>query len=167
MKRHIPLLVLTAVVAFSFGQFTQFPVALAATPTTDQLLSQIQVLQTRVATIEGSALTSRTATMTTDSKLAALQAKVDNMTSALQVTPGKVLLKTTGEISIEAGTNLLVKGFGDTAIEAGAKMSNTAGSTYTVTAASTANISGSTLKLNNGTKAVSREGGTSATVFVP
>jgi hypothetical protein len=175
MKRHIPLLGLTAVIAFSIGQFAEFPVARAATPTTDQLLSQIQALQTRVATMESATLATRTTTTTTDSKLAALQAKVDNMANVLQVTPGKVLLKSTGDISIEAGTKMLLKSFGDTAIEAGTKMSATAGTTYAVTAASTVNItgistttlSGSTVKLNGGSKPVSHQNGTSATVLVP
>lgn len=151
MKRHFPLLVLTAVVAFSFGQFTQFPVALAATPTTDQLLSQIQALQTKVATIESTTLTTRTSTTTTESRLAALQAKVDTMANVLQVTPSQVLLKTPGAIAIEAGTTFSVL----------------AASTVNVRGMGTTTVSGSFVKLNGGSKPVSYNGGTSATVQVP
>ena len=157
MKSHIPLLALTAVASFAIGQFTQFPVALAATPTTEQLLSQIQTLQSRVTAIEGTSRT--TSAATTETKLAALQAKVDNMANVLQVTQGNVLLTATGDISIEA------KG----------RVSTKAGSTYAVSAASTVHIAGmgtttlngSTVKLNNGNKAVSYQNGTSTSVFVP
>lgn len=159
MKRHIPLLVLTAVIAFSIGQFTQFPVALAATPTTDQLLSQIQALQTKVTAIESSTLSTRTATTTTESRLAALQAKVDNMANVLQVTPTRVLLKTAGEISIEAGTKV--------STTAGSTYAVTAGSTVTITGMGTTTLNGSFVKLNGGSKPVSYNGGTSATVQVP
>lgn len=159
MKSHIPLLALTAVASFAIGQLTQFPVALAATPTTDQLLSQVQALQTKVATIEATLLPSRASATTTESQLAALQAKVDNMATVLQVTQGNVLLTATGDISIEA------KG----------RVSTKAGSTYAVSAASTVHIAGmgtttlngSTVKLNNGTKGVSHQNGTSTSVFVP
>lgn len=151
MKRHIPLLALTAVVAFSIGQFTRFPVALAATPTTDQLLSQVQALQTRVATIESSALTTRTATITTESALAALQAKVDSMASVLQITPSKVKLATAGAIEISAGSTLSVA----------------AGSSVNITGKGTTTVNGSQVKLNGGSKPVAYSGGTSATVFVP
>ena len=158
MKRYIPLLALTAIVSFAIGQFTQFPVALAATPTTDQLLSQIQTLQSRVTAIEGTSRTTSTASAT-ETALAALQAKVDNMASVLQVTQGNVLLKTAGDISIEAA----------------GKVSTKAGMTYAVNAASTVNITGvgtttlngSFVRLNNGNKAVSHQNGVSATVFVP
>jgi len=157
MKSHIPLLALTAVASFAIGQFTQFPVALAATPTTEQLLSQIQTLQSRVTAIEGTSRT--TSAATTETKLAALQAKVDNMANVLQVTQGNVLLTATGDISIEA------KG----------RVSTKAGSTYAVSAASTVHIAGmgtttlngSTVKLNNGSKGVSHQNGTSTSVFVP
>lgn len=151
MKRHIPLLVLTSVVAFSFGQFTQFPVARAATPTTDQLLSQIQALQTKVTAIESTTFNTRTATTTTESALAALQAKVDNMANVLQVTPSQVLLKTAGAIAIEAGSTFSVF----------------AGSTVNVRGMGSTTVSGSPVKLNGGSKPVSYNGGTSATVQVP
>ena len=159
MKRHIPLLVLTAVVAFSIGQLVDFPVALAATPTTDQLLSQVQALQTKVATIEATLLPSRAAATTTESKLAALQAKVDNMAQALQVTPTGVLLTTPGDFSIDAK--------GRVSTIAGSTYAVNAGSTVTITGSGTTTLSGSTVKLNNGTKGVSHQNGTSTTVFVP
>ncbi len=151
MKRHIPLLLLTAVLAFSLGQFTQFPVALAATPTTDQLLSQIQALQTKVAAIESTTLTARTATTTTESTLAALQAKVDNMANVLQVTSNQVLLKTPGAIAIEAGSTFSVY----------------AGGNVNIRGIGSTTLTGAPVKLNGGTKPVAYSGGTSATVQVP
>jgi len=167
MDRTLPMLVLTAVVAFTLGLVTQSQIARAATPTTDQLLSQIQALQTKVATVEGTALTTRATATTTGSALAALQARVDAMAQVLQVTPGKVLLKTPGDISVEAGGGLLLKAMGDTSLVAGVKMSATAGSTVTITGVGTTTVSGSYVKLNGGSKPVSHDGGTSATVQVP
>lgn len=143
MNRTITLLVLTAVVAFTAGLVTQSQIARAATPTTDQLLSQIQALQSRVTTIEGTTLTSRTTATTTESALAALQAKVDAMALVLQVTPSKVTLKTAGAIEIAAGSTVSITGMGTTT------------------------VSGSFVKLNGGSKPVSHGGGTSATVQVP
>lgn len=143
MKRNITLLVLTAAIAFTTGLVTQSQIARAATPTADQLLSQIQALQTRVTTIEGTTLTSRTTATTTESALAALQAKVDAMAQVLQVTPSKVTLKTAGAIEIAAGSTVSITGMGTTT------------------------VSGSFVKLNGGSKPVSHGGGTSATVQVP
>lgn len=151
MKRHFPLLALTAVVAFSIGQFARFPVALAATPTADQLLSQIQALQTKVTAIEGTTVATRASTTTTESALSALQAKVDNMANVLQVTSNQVLLKTPGAIAIEAGSTFSVY----------------AGGNVNIRGIGSTTLSGAPVKLNGGSKPVAYSGGTSSTVQVP
>jgi uncharacterized protein (DUF2345 family) len=166
MNRNITLLAPTAVIAFTAGLVTQFPVARAADPSASDLLNEIRTLQTKVAALETTVTTTRTGP-TLEQTVASLQSQLNAIGQVLTIGPGGITLKTGGSISIEAGTSMLLKAMGENALVAGSTLSASAGSTVSISGKGTTSVSGAFVRLNGGSKPVAVQGGTSATVTVP
>lgn len=158
MNRHIALLALVAALAFTLGQVAQFPAARAAEPTANDLLVQIQALQTKVAAIESGSVAPRAAP-TTEQAVAALQSQMNAIGQVLTIGASGVTLKSAGSITIDAGTSVLLNANSGMQLHAAANMLLSAKGTNTV--------KGVFVRLNDGTKPVSHQNGTSATVTVP
>jgi uncharacterized protein (DUF2345 family) len=166
MNRHMPLLALVAALSFTAGLLARFPVALAAEPTTGDLLTEIRTLQTKVAALETSVTTTRTGP-TLEQTVANLQSQLNAIGQVLTISSTGVQLKTAGNITLEAGSNMLLKAMGDSALTAGVTLAASAGSTVNISGKGATSVSGSYVRLNGGTKPVAVQGGTSATVTVP
>jgi len=139
MKHPTVKIALVAIAAFALGRHAEIPVAQAAT--SDDLMAQVQALQTKVAALERSAPPPRAAGA--PDPVAVLQSQMAAITQVLTVSNSGLVLRTPGSISIQA----------DAALDIQAK--------------GTMNVSAPVLRLNGGNKPVAHANGTSATVQVP
>jgi hypothetical protein len=142
-------------IGIGIGATLRFPPARAAAPTPEQLLSELRALQSRLGTVEEQVRRSAGAppARTPDPALAALQAQVDLLAKAVQVTSAGLTLSSAGTLNIEAQGALRVKAGGNLQLEAAALNASATGTTA---------IQGAQIRLNNGARAVAFAGAKTA-----
>jgi hypothetical protein len=150
MKRSsnsLALLIAACAAAFALGAAVRDPLAQAPDPAINQLTFELATLRSRVAQLEGR---SGAAPALPGPALQALQAKVDLLAQAVQVSGAAVVIRAPGSVSIEGGSHVALRSAGAMRIESGGALE--------MRANGAASLAGSTVALNGGKRRAAAAG---------